>query len=123
MMEFLWDATQQRQINEAGATADTAKDTAKRAADRVNELERRVDALTLTCQALWELSHLKLGITEKDLVKKIQEIDLRDERADGRIGGQVGRCPRCQQTTNSLRRRCVYCGQALLGGEVFRKTL
>jgi hypothetical protein len=123
MIEFLWDATQQRQINEAGTEAASAQDIAKRAADRLNELERRVDALTLTCQSLWELSHLKLGITEKDLLKKIHEIDLRDERPDGRIGGEVGRCPRCSQTTSSLRRRCVYCGQALLGGEVFRKTL
>ena len=120
MIEFLWDATQQRQINEVGTDAASAQDIAKRAVDHLNELERRIDALTLTCQSLWELS--QLGITEKDLVKKIHEIDIRDERPDGGIGGEVGRCPRCSQTTSSLRRRCVYCGQALLGGEVFRKT-
>lgn len=88
----------------------------------MDELERRVDALTLTCQALWELTQGQLKLTDRQLLAKIQEIDLRDGKADGKITLTTGVCPKCKQRTSAARRRCVYCGTQLLGGAVFRKT-
>lgn len=122
MLDFLWNAHHQGQIGEASADAAAARHDAKTASDHAEELERRVEALTLTCQALWELSSVKLGLTEATLLAKVQEIDLRDGRADGKVAQKAGKCPRCYRATSSTRRRCVYCGAPFVDGPVFRKT-
>lgn len=122
MIDFLWELGQQKTIADVGSEAAAAQHDAKAAIADADELERRVDALTLTCQALWELSQAKLGITEAELTAKIREVDLRDGKTDGRISTRAGMCPKCKQRTSTARRRCVYCGTQLLGGAVFRKT-
>ena len=67
----------------------------------------------LVCQALWELVSERLGLTDEDLAKRVEEIDLRDGQADGKIGTRQLTCPQCGRPANSSRRTCVYCGAAL----------
>lgn len=73
-------------------------------------LEDRLDRLTLVCQALWELLKERGELTEEDLATKIGEIDLRDDRADGKISKQIKHCPKCDRIMSPRHQKCMYCG-------------
>ena len=122
MIEFLHELSQENRLAEAEGEAAQARAMTDAFDLKIDEMERRIEALTLTSEALWEICRTHFGITETELLKKIQEIDLRDGKADGKAQPVKGICPKCRRTINTERRRCVYCGVQLLGGVVFRKT-
>lgn len=107
---MLWEIYQQTKIAGAERTAEQAKSKADRFADRIDDLERHVDRLSLACQAMWELLRSQSGLAEADIEQKILEIDGRDGRVDGKIAIQQLDCPRCGRKTNTKRRACVMCG-------------
>ena len=53
-----------------------------------------IDTLALSCAAMWELLSEKLGVTEQELLAKIEEIDLRDGKLDGKIANVKQAMPR-----------------------------
>lgn len=110
MTELFLEADQYRRI--AGATSDAmaARQGVESQALRISDLERRVDRLGLVCQALWELLSEKTGLTEEEVYARMQEVDLRDGKADGKISRQVTACPHCQRPVSSRRNVCLYCG-------------
>jgi len=77
------------------------------------DLAERVDQLALATQALWELAAERLHISDAELAAKIEEVDLRDGKADGRIRAGLT-CTVC----NRRHRHCLYCG-ADLDSKVF----
>ncbi len=86
--------------------------------DRNALLERRLEKLSLVCQALWTLVRDRTGVTEDDLAKRVQEVDLSDGKLDGRVGGAVD-CPSCKRRYARSRDRCLYCETPRKGGSSF----
>ena len=84
-----------------------------------NSLEDRLDKLLLACTALWELLRDRTDLTEADLLAKVQEVDLRDGQADGRINKTVKKCPRCGRTMSPRHGECLYCGERDLSAGAF----
>jgi hypothetical protein len=121
-MDFLIDLYQQRQISDATRTAYSAKETANRSRSDIDDLKRKADALTLACQALWEIVRVQTGLSDDTILDKMQEIDLRDGSADGRISHRVLSCPSCQRTSKASRKICLYCGAAMPTENVFEKS-
>lgn len=121
-MNLIFDAYQSGQIAEAQVTAAQAQDRAKQLQGEVDDLRRRADAQTIACQALWEIVRGRLGIDDQIILQKMQEIDLRDGQADGKIATRPVTCSRCSRNSNSKRRACVYCGAPLPVGNLFEKT-
>lgn len=119
-MNVLFDVYQQAVIRKAKDDATDARDTADRLESRVGDLEARVNRLGLTCQALWEILSESTGITLQQVVTRMKEIDLRDGRVDGRIGGQPVTCPACGRIANSATGSCVYCGGAIISRHIVR---
>lgn len=107
---MFWEAYQQTRINRAELAADRAQLKADRHADGLRRLERHVERLSLTCQAMWELVRERTSLTEAELEAKILEVDLRDGQADGKMGGGVIACPSCGRNTSSARPTCILCG-------------
>lgn len=112
MLEFLWDLHQSHRINSAesrlaGAEAQLAQTAS--AASRIEALETRSEKLALLTQALVELLQTRLGLTEAEILDKVIEIDLRDGRQDGRMGGNATTCDNCQRPYNVRKNRCLYC--------------
>ncbi len=106
---MLWDLLQQSQIHDAqSAVSDVNRrtDQVKRDAERT---QAQIDALSLSCAAMWELLSEKLGVSEQDLLAKIEEIDLRDGKLDGKIGSSTQNCSSCGKANNVKRGRCLYC--------------
>jgi hypothetical protein len=120
MSDFIWNALQQSQIAEAQKGADQANRHSGHQAERIQELERAVQRLTLVSQALWEVLRGRLNIPEQELIAKIGEIDLRDGSKDGRIGHQVLSCPKCSRNLNTKNTHCVYCGAPVQKPHVFQ---
>ena len=115
-MSLFFDLYQQYRIAEASNEAGRASNQASRTGLELEEPKRRVDSLegvALTCQALWEVLRDELGIPESRMIAKMEEIDLRDGRADGRISGQVRDCPQCGRRFSTRRKDCLYCGEPL----------
>lgn len=80
---------------------------------RIEELERQVDALQLTCQAMWELLAPGAGLAPHALAKRAEEIDLRDGLLDGRLAPAPVDCPGCGKRVGAHRANCYYCGSPL----------
>lgn len=118
----LWDIYQHKQIREAQAQADSARSQVDRMADELRRLEARSDRLALVCQALWELLRERAGLSENDLIQRMQQIDLRDGTADGRMTPVPVECPSCHRRSNSRRDECVYCGARLPGKHIVERV-
>ncbi len=100
-----------------------AKGAAREARTEVEHLERKVDMLAMICQAMWELLKEHGGVPEELLATKVQEIDLRDGKLDGKLGTRNAiTCTACGRTVNKRHQRCLYCGAPRgQGGEVFER--
>ena len=105
------------QLREQGQGIRDAKRTARRSQEDTDDLRTRVDRLHLATTAMWELLCERTGLDEDDLLAKIQEIDLRDGKRDGRIDTRASaspvECPECTRTNNARRTACLYCGVEL----------
>ena len=106
---MLWNLLQQMQISDLESSSIEAKGGMR----RVSQMQRSLDALCLTSVAMWELLSERLGVKEDELLAKIQEIDLRDGRLDGKITRPPKQCTACQSPNNPSRSQCMYCGKPL----------
>lgn len=120
MLDFILDLYQQNRLSSAATEAKLARDEAQdarldasRLRVQVADLQRKADALTIACQALWEIVRDGLGASEQQLLDKMQEIDLRDGQEDGRTTNSLQNCPHCTRGSNANRRNCLYCGNPL----------
>jgi hypothetical protein len=80
---------------------------------RIQELERQVETLQMTCGAIWELLGPRAGFGPEDLGRRIDEIDLRDGRLDGRLAPPAVECGGCGKRIGGHRTTCYYCGTVL----------
>jgi hypothetical protein len=113
MFDILYDLHQNGKIGEASAKANAGLRQAERAGDRVGDVEERLDKMALLNLALWTLLREKLGVTDEELAKRVEELDLRDGKLDGRVQGTPIDCPDCARPLHQRHRRCLYCGFSL----------
>jgi len=80
--------------------------------DRAKSLERDHERLKLVTMALWEILSEKLNVSEEELRRKVTELDLLDDRRDGRlkIKQPPTRCGACDRPMLNSAVACVYCG-------------
>ena len=114
---LFWEMHQHGRITDASTEAAGARSRANQVAHEMDYLRMKVDRLSLACQAMWELLQDDGAFEEERLLDKIQEVDLRDGRADGKIGASPIACPDCGRMANSRRRACMYCGASLTDGQ------
>jgi hypothetical protein len=109
----LWDLLQQRQIGMAKNAAAQAGNSAARAEKDIAELERVIESLMLGCQAMWELMREHTDLNDEMFLKRMEEVDLRNGKRDGRIGLLASKCASCSRPNSARRDHCVYCGTPL----------
>lgn len=120
-MNLIFDLYQQSCITQVSDKAAEAKDEVSRLRAQVDDLQRRLDTLILASQAMWELLRQRCDLGDPDLMEKMQEVDLRDGEADGRITTGAVSCLTCGRRSRSTRRLCVYCGATLPAHHMFAK--
>ena len=77
----------------------------------ISELQDQVDHLSLVCQAMCELM-AEIGFNKDMMVAKIQEIDLRDGKLDGKLS-KTHNCDKCERALSPRHLKCMYCGTAI----------
>jgi len=107
---MFWEFYQQGQIHRAQSNASRAEQKAVSVKHEINRLATRIDSLAITCQAMWELLRERTNLTDDDIETRMQEIDLRDGREDGRMQSQVFECTDCGRKVSGRHGRCLYCG-------------
>lgn len=119
MFDLLRDIHQNGRIADVKATAEYTAYQAERAAGKIEDVEERLDKLALLNYALWSLLKERLGVSEAELLERVQELDLRDGKLDGRINGVVINCDDCQRPLSRRHRKCLYCGFELKVDDAF----
>lgn len=119
MNGLIWEAYQQNRIAKAEAAGERARDKVESVRSEINTLNRRLNSLTLCCQAFWELLRDNTDLTDEDLRAKIREVDARDGQLDHQIGAQQTVCPTCGRQANTRRNTCVFCGAELNTPHIF----
>ena len=69
-----------------------------------------VEKLFMITEALWTILKEKHGCTDAELVQRVQEIDMRDGKLDGRVTKVNPDCPKCSRKLMGKRPVCLYCG-------------
>jgi hypothetical protein len=125
-MYLFWDLYQQaqlrRQQGEIHQTQDavtSARYKAERVETEVAGLRRKIEHLELACQALYEILADRLEIPQEEVLRRMEEIDLRDGLKDGRITAGTIACEKCRRKNGTERTYCIYCGESLSKGTAF----
>ena len=96
---------------EAIRSASEAGGKASRATTETIELRREVNRLLMITEALWDFIREREGLSDEQLVAKIDEIDLRDGALDGRSAKTPPtQCDACGRTLAKRQPVCIYCG-------------
>lgn len=122
-MSLFWQPSAAGYAMSAQAEATRSTASAADAVMHARELQRRIDKLALVCNALWSLVQEKTGLTEQDLLQRVEQLDLTDGRADGRLTKEVSRCGNCGRVMSRRHIRCLYCGGDRLTATAFDPVL
>ncbi len=117
MSDFFWILYSQHQFNRLGHADGEASRALGRATNEMERLRDDVDRLTLATAAMWSLLKAH-GHSEAELLERMQELDLRDGKLDGKLVKDVQTCGKCGRRSRG-RRNCLYCGHELSGPKAF----
>ena len=93
MSDLFWDVGTHRIQSMGGGDASY---TAQRAEDAAQELESRLDRLSMICCAMWTIIQAHTDVGDEDLIRLVQELDLSDGHMDGKAQiKQVRDCRAC----------------------------
>ena len=82
-------------------------------AERIEGDSTRLDVekLFMITEAMWNILKEKHGYADEDLIRMVQDIDLRDGKLDGQIAKQPNPpCSNCGRTLMGKHPVCIYCG-------------
>lgn len=120
----LFDIYQNERIGQIGALqADTSRRVTV-ASDRLKALEQRYERMRLVNAALWQLLKAHTGLTDSDLKRYIEKVDLADGKLDGKIDrkGAAMDCPHCSRRILKTAVVCPWCTKRLKAGDAFEAT-
>lgn len=98
-------------ISDVSREAGQAKSHARANEVTLRELQDQIDHLSMVCLAMSELLE-EVGFNKQMLAAKIQEIDLRDGKLDGKYIPAI-KCPGCKRELAPRHVKCMYCGSEI----------
>ncbi|MGE4070766.1 MAG: hypothetical protein AB7E72_06280 [Lysobacterales bacterium] len=108
-IDWLVDAHQYKRDENLAAGVSHAKAGAEQTRSEMQRLQQEVDRLSLVCRSMWSLLQDASGLTEHDLIKRMEEVDLQDGQRDGRVRSKVVVCGSCGRNNNGRHAACLYC--------------
>lgn len=110
-MQFLTNLFQDLRISKNSVEGSQTSVRAIQNESHIDTLSEKIDQLYIMNLAALELL-TELGITQSQIMKKIEEIDLRDGKLDGKLS-QPTECPDCGHRISKRRTNCFYCGSKI----------
>ena len=102
------------ELGSSALDAAEAKQSAGEARRDVRDVAAELERTQLACAAMWSILQEKLGVSDEDLIARINEIDLSDGKLDGKVRKGAVSCPKCNRTISQRLPKCLYCGQAII---------
>ena len=94
--------------------ANQAQRDARNAQSNIDIMQADVERLLLITEALWGLLKEQHGYSDEDLIDRVEQIDMKDGRLDGRVKStEPVKCLACDRPHNHRRLNCLYCGEQL----------
>ena len=112
MFGLLWDLHQQGRIDQNARDLGSVRSESNALQRRLDDLRRQVEALSLTCMAMWSLLQGETGVTDAQLAERVREIHLRDGKLDGRARPGAQTCASCGRVMSPRHTRCMCCGSS-----------
>ena len=109
-----------RRASEAESAARKSQTKATEVLRELRVVEERLEKLVLIHMAMWSLMQERTGASEEDLAQRVQEIDLADGVADGKITRTAQKCAQCGRTISRRHRKCLFCGSEDLTAAPFK---
>jgi hypothetical protein len=122
MDNLLWNLHQEQRIADAQISAAGARQGASQIQDAMRRLEDRLEKLSLICRAVWTFVQERGGMTEEDLLKRVEELDLSDGQRDGKLAPASDTCGGCGRRVSRRHPRCLFCGTERGGATAFDKV-
>lgn len=100
------------------ASASHAQSTGERASRLASEVRsqneaiiRDTERLFMITEALWTILKEQHGYTDEDLIHRVEDIDLRDGKLDGKVARKPSPpCAQCNRPIIGRHAVCLYCG-------------
>jgi hypothetical protein len=120
----IFDVYQESKIGGLGALQADSDRRLTNTGDRLADLEQRYERMRLVTTALWQLLKSHTGLTDADLKKYIEQVDLADGVKYGKITRTKGAmdCPHCSRRVLKSATVCAWCGTKLSAGDPFQAT-
>ena len=97
--------------NTESTSSSAARSAAADAQRKAEEMEGHVERLLMITEALWGILKEQLNYTDEELIRRVQEIDMRDGVLDGKCNTKTPKkCTSCGRTVMKQRPQCIYCG-------------
>jgi hypothetical protein len=126
MIDFIdiFDVYQQGKMTGLGSLQADTDRRLTNTGDKLRELEQRYERMSLVTNALWQLLKAHTGLTDADLKKYIETVDLSDGIRDGKMARNKGAmdCPKCSRRVLKSATVCAWCGETLTSGDPFHST-
>lgn len=84
--------------------------------NRIEDLNERIDQLAMIVRGMWALLE-EGGVTPEQLIAKLEELDLQDGVADGKVTRGPVDCPSCDSRVAAGLSRCQFCGAEIDTGD------
>jgi hypothetical protein len=93
------------------SSANSANSKARSNSTDIEFLKSEIERLLMITESLWGYIKKEHDYEDKDLFKKVLEIDARDGRVDGKVAASAPKkCPECNYTLPRRKPFCLYCG-------------
>lgn len=111
MLDFVigYAAGSQTASRAASLARDAAVADGTLATNRIEDTNERIDSLAMIVRAMWALLE-EQGLTQEQLIAKIDELDLLDGIDDGQMRRGPVDCPECDSKVAPGLTKCQYCG-------------
>jgi hypothetical protein len=83
--------------------------------NRIEDLNERIDQLAMIVRGMWALLE-EGGVTPEQLMAKLEELDLQDGVADGKVTRGPVDCPSCDSRVAAGLSNCQFCGAEIDSG-------
>ncbi|MEO2268521.1 zinc ribbon domain-containing protein [Pseudoalteromonas sp. YIC-656] len=110
-MTSLHNLFQDLRISKNSVQGDQSKVRTYQNEAHTQTLSEKIDQLYLMNLAALELLN-DLGVSQSQIMAKIEEIDLRDGKLDDKVA-QATHCSDCGHRISARRTHCFYCGSKI----------